>query len=243
MTTPKHGVVLARVTSKVKGSFNDPNKWIYTLNTGHKIRLDKDVMKFKQWYMIEMKVDDLTLKQTAVSFEPVDHDAAERLGVTLADMSLAVEKAVAEWKQLESTDRTIVMQTLGMGAAAVAGGAAMFGGACGLLEAVAAESLLGVCTGGASIAVGAAFAGLSYLQYEQRKETLSRQIKAVKKYRSCRNVLARRLARIVPPKYEHLMLLDPEFSGICTQLRMMIDNFDFKQLFDLNDDQYAYSVA
>ena len=245
MTSPNstRGLVLARVTTKVKGSFMHPDKWVYTTSTGHKLRFSEDCLDLKQWYFFEMETHKLTQKTKLVSCEKVNTDLAERMGVAIWDLQLASSRVAQSWEALDANERAVVLKTLGCVGAGVGSIPFLWGGTEAVIGSLAGESILGVATGGLSLAFGAGLATISYLQYEELQKSLKAHTQIFKTYREHRDILARLLNRIVPLKYEGLPMLDPEFQGIVKYLHAVIDNFDASLLWNMTDENYEYAVA
>lgn len=239
MTKSPRGLVFARVTSKATGTRSSRNGWDYSLSNGCRMFLSSDDLVLGKWYYFEMEMDNLkNLKY--ISHYMLDADKAQAIDTDIQLMKKLSHDVVRMWRSLEDADRQIFMRELGIGLTGLGAASAT---ATGFATMLTAEGLLGAATGGVSLLVGGALAGLTYLQYEERKSALEKRLQQFSQYKLRRSLLARALIRTVPNHYAHLDCFDPQVQAIVTRLGMIIKDFDFQQFCQLNDDGFEYAYA
>lgn len=238
MTKSKRGLVFARVTSKATGTRSSRKGWDYSLSNGCRMFLSSDDLVLGKWYYFEMEMDKLkNLKY--ISHYMLDTDKAQAIDADIQLMKKLSHDVVRMWRSLEDADRQIFMRELGIGLTGLGAASATATGVASLLT----EGLFGFATGGVSLLVGGALAGLTYLQYEERKSALDKRLKQFSQYKLRRSLLARALIRTVPNHYAHLDCFDPQVQAIVTRLAMIIKDFNFQQFCQLNDDCFEYAYA
>jgi hypothetical protein len=238
MTKSKHGLVFARVTSKATGTRSARKGWDYSLSNGCRMFLSSDDLCLGKWYFFEMEMDSFkNLKY--ISHHMLDTNSAQAIDADIQLMKKLSHDVVRMWRSLEDADRQIFMRHLGIGLTGLGAASATATGVASLLT----EGLFGAATGGLSLVVGGALAGLTYLQYEERKSALEKRMQLFTKYQNRRSLLARALIRAVPNQYAHLDCFDPQVQAIVTRLSMIIKDFDFQKFCQVNDDTYEYAYA
>lgn len=239
MTKSKRGLVFARVTSKATGTRSSRKGWDYSLSNGCRMFLSSDDLVLGKWYFFEMEMDSFkNLKY--ISHHMLDTNSAQAIDADIQLMKKLSHDVVRMWRSLEDADRQIFMRELGIG---LTGLGAVSATATGFASMLAGESILGGLTGGLSLVVGGALAGLTYLQYEERKAALEKRLQLFTKYQNRRSLLARAIIRAVPNQYAHLDCFDPQVQAIVSRLSMIIKDFDFQKFCQLNDDTYEYAYA
>ena len=241
----KTGVIFGRVTSKGAGTKDclaAGKPFVYTFSTGTKFYTKAD-LKPGAWYFVKTQVNDFGI-QTAISYKPLPEADGEEMQRAYAELKTTAHEAEKMWKRLGKEDRMIVARTLGMGLTGLGAASAGLGAAEGIGAFLFEECLLSGVTGGLSLVIGGVLAGLTVLQYEERKEALAFHMNTIEAYNRLRKRLSDQLAMHLPAQYRTLQPLDPQAVSIVGHSKYFISNFSWQDLLKSNpEEDYEFSFA
>ena len=243
MSKSNTGVIFARVKSKAKNTRRSQNGWEYSLSNGATMFLPNPNLQLGSWNFFEVEYDKFR-NMHYVSHCALSKSDGEMMEASIADLKAISHQMSQMWIKLENEERQICMRTVGIGLTAFGAGSVAYGAATAAAEAIAEEALLSVILPfGIGIAVSAGLAGLSYLQYEEKKQALKGHTRTLKSFMAKRSAFAAKMSLHVPAKYRFCELYDPQVQGIVTRVRLMYDNFDWESVFVQDDNNFSWSAA
>lgn len=230
------GVILARATSKSQKL----DIWSYSMSDGNTLRMATDSLKLGSWYFVEVYKDNFQVCHY-VSHSPVLNAEAKELADEVSQMKMLAHKTVSMWEKLSEYDRNILASECAIG---IAAGASVATTLTGIGTTLAAESILGVLTGGLSIAMGAGLGYLSYNSYKTRLDLLKNQKALLDSYIAKQRILSRLMVRHMPAKYMFKPCYDPAITELVTLVKVMIKNFNFQEFLNFgNSSTQEFNIA
>lgn len=227
MTSVNKGIAFARVTSKCRKG----DVWSYSLSNGSAIYVKTDTLKLGQWYFFELKLN--AYKQLEyVSHKEVAKQEGDEFALRLKNLQQHADRAVAMWNKSTAAQKAVIAKSLGCGLAGI-GAASFAADAAGTLL---FEGLGGVLSGGTSLVISGALATISIIQYEEAKAAVSLQTAAIKEYKKAQKAYTKWLNRLCPLAYEELDVIDPEIQSLVLQIKKMIADFEWGDLWSSSDE-------
>ena len=235
--SPKTGITISRATSKCLKQ----NVWHYSMSDGSTLRMGSDKLELGSWYFLEVYKDAFEVHHYK-SHYALPKDVGEELTVDLMALKGTAIRAAQMWDQLNIEEQHIIARGVGVGVTATASAAY---GISGVASTLAAESVLGVLTGGLSVFLGAGLGVLSYSQYRDLKRALLSQKALLKRYDLQVSDLSFKMARFLPPEYRALPSYNPDFTEFLARSSQIFKNFNIQRFFNFNStsDQLEMNFA
>lgn len=221
MSITKEGMTFARIESKVV----DPKGFVYALSNGTKIRCSSE-FQLNEWYVFQLKLDALG-NQKYVRACHLKDDAVKDFDLKLLNLQQYSQKLCHLWLKLDVEKRRVFLRRVGVASAAF--GATAFG--VDFITGLFAEGLLGIATGGWSLAASLGFGFVSWVQREELQTQLLNFENVLKSYLACKNDFADHMMRMVPRNYMHLEIIDPQIQGVVTRMQLVIENLTTTDLY------------
>ena len=233
------GVIFARVKSKEKATRNDIRGWDYKLSNDAVMFLPNPNLKIGSWNYFEVRMDAFA-NYHYVSHCPLSVAEGEEMERRQAELKYLAAQVNKFWRDLDNQERACMMRELGIGLTAAGSVSAAVSGVAALF---AEEAIFGAMTCGLSLAISGALAGLSYLQYEELKKSLAAKMVTTNALRRARDKYADLLHDLCPFQYRGKHAFDPQVSGLVLRMKLIFENFDAKDLWELNDDNLTWYGA
>lgn len=226
-------LIFTRCTSKREGApINGITRYHYEMSDGTKL-LSKHNLYKGRWYFIEFSVNALQ-QRSFESFEAVPNSEAEVYNDRLAEVKRTAHDVVKMWKQLNVSERQLVMRKAGVVLSGVTATSLVING-------IAGEALLGSLTGGLSLLAGVAMAGFTYLQHEEAEAAVAKHQAVLTEFLRKKALFDRQAARFMPARYDSLEFANPAYASIVTRLKDVISNITAENFANLPVADYKWS--
>lgn len=197
-----------------------------------------DTFKAGKWYFLELKTTNWETYEY-VSHAEVSEVTCEELQLRIRNLEQWAIKAEAAWDSLESAQKAVIAKSLGCALAGAAAGGFLIDAA----GTIAAEGILGIATGGLSLLFGGALGVVSAIAWEERVAAVANEKHCIEMYNNVATNFQRFVIKSCPDQYDGLPILDPQLCSTVLRIQKIFSNYTLSNLVGSNNEPLSFNLA